>query len=69
MDIEEIVDGCRESLAVEVDGKAGPVTWKAIYEEIVGTDSRSAPNIAALTEGVDLIAVAARQPPRRRIQS
>jgi peptidoglycan L-alanyl-D-glutamate endopeptidase CwlK len=53
MDIEEIIRRVQRKLGVEVDGKAGPVTWKAIYEEVVGTDSRPAPNIAALTEGVD----------------
>jgi peptidoglycan L-alanyl-D-glutamate endopeptidase CwlK len=53
MDIEEIIKRVQRKLGVEDDGKAGPITWTAIYEEIVGTDSRPAPNIGALTEHVD----------------
>jgi peptidoglycan L-alanyl-D-glutamate endopeptidase CwlK len=53
MDIEEIIKRVQKKLGVEVDGKAGPITWRAIYEDVVGTDSRPAPNIAALNEHVD----------------
>ena len=40
MDIEEIIRRVQRKLGVEVDGKAGPVTWEAIYQEVVGTASK-----------------------------
>jgi len=53
MDIEAVIRKIQKKLGIEVDGKAGPQTWSAIYESVVGTDSRAAPKIAALTEAVD----------------
>ncbi|MBN8558469.1 MAG: M15 family metallopeptidase [Proteobacteria bacterium] len=35
MRIEEMIAAIQQELGVEVDGKAGPVTWGAIYERLV----------------------------------
>ena len=36
MNLEEMIRAIQTKLGTEVDGKAGPQTWKAIYETIVG---------------------------------
>ena len=36
MRIEEMIAAVQEVLGVEVDGKAGPQTWGAIYARLVG---------------------------------
>lgn len=45
MDTEEIIRAVQTKLNVDADGKAGPETWKAIYEKIVGpvTDAQPLP--------------------------
>jgi len=62
MTLEEIVTAVQTVLGVQVDGKAGPETWSAIYKaivaptqagtpaapEITGVDSRSEKNILTL---------------------
>lgn len=60
MKIDEIISAVQSSLGVEVDGKAGPETWGAIYAKIVKpsdllqesvidpVDSRSEKNITTL---------------------
>lgn len=58
MSITEIIRRVQLKLRLEVDGIAGPVTWNAIYREIVGeeeivvegepVDDRSEKNIATL---------------------
>ncbi len=35
MNIEEIIRAIQKEIGVTVDGKAGPSTWKAIYNRIV----------------------------------
>ena len=51
MQIEEMVRAVQLKLGVEVDGRAGPQTWGAIYRRIVDRDS---PLDAALTGSDDL---------------
>lgn len=62
MRIEEMIAAVQEQLGVDVDGKAGPQTWGAIYQRVVSkkidrknpieaiaqVDSRSEQNIATL---------------------
>jgi len=62
MRIEEMIAGIQRQLGIEVDGKAGPQTWGAIYERLVTkkvdgvkpveaialADDRSERNIATL---------------------
>ena len=36
MDIEAIIRAVQKELSLDVDGKAGPQTWKAIYLRIKG---------------------------------
>ena len=62
MRIEEMIAAIQEALGVEVDGKAGPATWGAIYSRLVSkkidgrkpaealdpVDSRSEKHIATL---------------------
>jgi len=36
MKIEELISAVQGTLGIEVDGKAGPQTWRAVYERIVG---------------------------------
>lgn len=57
MTIEEMIRAVQTALGVEVDGKAGPQTWTAIYRrlapaapvtEITTVDPRSEANIATL---------------------
>jgi peptidoglycan L-alanyl-D-glutamate endopeptidase CwlK len=36
MNMEEIIRAVQKALGVEVDGKAGPETWRAIYSRITG---------------------------------
>lgn len=42
MRIEEMISAVQEELKVHVDGRAGPETWGAIYERIVGPTLNSA---------------------------
>jgi peptidoglycan L-alanyl-D-glutamate endopeptidase CwlK len=49
MKIEELISSVQSVLGVEVDGKAGPQTWRAVYERIVSPTldaTPSAPEIA-----------------------
>lgn len=49
MKIEDLISAVQSVLGVDVDGKAGPETWGAIYERIVGPTlnaTPSAPDIA-----------------------
>jgi len=41
MTIEEIITAVQHKLNVYVDGRAGPETWSAIYENIVGSAANS----------------------------
>ena len=50
MRIEQMVREVQQALGVDVDGKAGPKTWDAIYRRIV---DRSAPAALALSEASD----------------
>ncbi|MEZ5462079.1 M15 family metallopeptidase [Dokdonella sp.] len=50
MQIEEMVRAVQEKLGVDVDGRAGPQTWGAIYKRIV---DRGSPLDAALSETQD----------------
>ena len=43
MTIEDMISAVQRKLHVDVDGKAGPQTWAAIYERIVRSGSRPAP--------------------------
>lgn len=66
MTLEEIVTAVQKVLGVQVDGKAGPETWSAIYKavvaptltgdqtpaEITDVDARSEKNILTLQEEV-----------------
>jgi peptidoglycan LD-endopeptidase CwlK len=70
MRIEEMIEAVQRKLRITVDGKAGPQTWGAIYEEIVkkridgqipadaisAVDSRSETNIVTLLSKVQPIA-------------
>lgn len=70
MRIEEMIAAVQQELGIEVDGKAGPQTWGAVYQRIVGkatdgaspsteiatVDSRSEKTIATLLPNVRPIA-------------
>jgi peptidoglycan L-alanyl-D-glutamate endopeptidase CwlK len=70
MRIEEMIAAIQQELGIDVDGKAGPQTWGAIYERLVKkkisgqkpseaiapVDSRSEKNIATLLPEVQPIA-------------
>ncbi len=70
MKIEEMIAAVQEKLGVQVDGRAGPQTWAAIYARIVkptvvplrpgdgieAVDARSEKNIASLLPEVQPIA-------------
>jgi len=49
MKIEEIISEVQRSLGVEVDGRAGPETWGAIYERIVGPTTDGSPVALSIT--------------------
>ena len=51
MQIEEMVRAVQDKLGVDVDGRAGPQTWGAIYKRIV---DRGSPLDMASTESQDL---------------
>lgn len=36
MDIENMISAVQKALLIDVDGRAGPQTWSAIYQRIVG---------------------------------
>ena len=50
MKVEEMIESVQRTLGVEVDGRAGPQTWNAIYQHIVDT---SAPMPPAEIDAVD----------------
>ena len=50
MRIEEMVRAVQAKLGIDVDGRAGPQTWGAIYKRIV---DKTSPADAALTETAD----------------
>lgn len=70
MKIEDMISAIQKKLNIDVDGKAGPQTWGAIYEQLVGetidglkpsnalalVDSRSEKTIATLLPEVQPIA-------------
>ncbi|MFO1418212.1 MAG: M15 family metallopeptidase [Methylotetracoccus sp.] len=70
MRIEEMIAAVQQELGIEVDGKAGPQTWGAVYQRIVGksidgaspsteiatVDNRSEKTIATLLPNVRPIA-------------
>jgi peptidoglycan L-alanyl-D-glutamate endopeptidase CwlK len=69
MHIEGMIKSIQSRLGLEPDGKAGPLTWTALYEKIVGNeppaepgsdalDERSAHNIATLQPEVRPFAIA-----------
>jgi peptidoglycan L-alanyl-D-glutamate endopeptidase CwlK len=43
MKIEQLISAVQSVLGVDVDGKAGPETWGAIYERIVGPTLNATP--------------------------
>ena len=52
MDIDELIRGVQAKLGLEVDGKAGPDTWKAIYRRVVRVKPMvSTPTAVAGTAG------------------
>lgn len=48
--IEEMVRAVQAKLGIDIDGRAGPQTWAAIYKRIV---DKASPADAALTEATD----------------
>lgn len=64
MKVEQMISAVQARLGVQVDGRAGPQTWGAIYEHIVGrtahridaVDKRSEKSIATLLPEVRPIA-------------
>ena len=50
MRIEEMIAAVQDKLGVEVDGKAGPETWGAIYARLVGKRIDGQRPMDALTE-------------------
>ena len=69
MHIEAMIKSIQSRLGLEPDGKAGPLTWTALYERIVGNappavadsgalDERSARTIATLQPEVRPFATA-----------
>lgn len=40
MKIEEMIAAIQQAIGVEVDGKAGPQTWAALYERLVRKDAK-----------------------------
>ena len=50
MSLDMIIRAVQQKLAVEVDGKAGPQTWAAIYQVVVG---KAVPVTAAYTGKLD----------------
>jgi len=54
MNIETIVRAVQKELGVNVDGKAGPVTWEAIYVRVCGkkTAGDTAPKLPPGTNNV-----------------
>ena len=55
MTIEELIAAVQAELRVQVDGKAGPETWGAIYRRIVQPVTR--PAVTGRTTGTDLAEV------------
>lgn len=67
MTLPELIRDVQESLGVDADGVAGPVTWRAVHQRICGVpraiqpvseavDKRSAKNIATLHPQVAFLA-------------
>jgi len=52
MTLDEMISAVQEKLGVQVDGKAGPETWSAIYAAIVKPNI-AATNAASLVSSVD----------------
>ena len=52
MRIEDMISAVQQSLGVDVDGKAGPQTWTAIYERIVN-EGRARPKPTPAIDPVD----------------
>jgi peptidoglycan L-alanyl-D-glutamate endopeptidase CwlK len=58
MKLEELISAVQGVLGVEVDGKAGPETWGAIYERLVSPTldaTPPAPDIAAVDPGSEKV--------------
>ncbi|MBQ5949552.1 D-alanyl-D-alanine carboxypeptidase family protein [Massilia sp. ST3] len=53
MDIKRAIEAVQAKLGVEVDGRAGPETWKAIYTAIVGDGGLAAGLIDNASATVD----------------
>lgn len=49
MKIEEMISAIQNALGLGVDGKAGPETWGAIYERIVGPASKPTPAASSIS--------------------
>jgi len=49
MTLDEIVRAVQTVLGVQVDGKAGPETWSAIYEAIVAPKKTLTPSVTEMT--------------------
>lgn len=49
MTLDEIVRAVQTVLGVQVDGKAGPETWAAIYEAIVAPTKTLTPSVTEMT--------------------
>jgi peptidoglycan LD-endopeptidase CwlK len=52
MTIDEMISAVQEKLGVQVDGKAGPETWVAIYAAIVNPSGETT-DVASLLSSVD----------------
>lgn len=52
MKIDEIISAVQSTLGIDVDGKAGPETWGAIYDKIVQPTNSNA-LLAAAVDSVD----------------
>lgn len=48
MKIDELISGIQAALGIQVDGKAGPETWGAIYEKIVKPPKATIPSVVTI---------------------
>ncbi|MBL8397082.1 MAG: M15 family metallopeptidase [Candidatus Accumulibacter sp.] len=53
MRIDEMIAAIQQELGVEVDGKAGPQTWAAIYERLIRNNDHNGAKPAAAITAVD----------------
>lgn len=62
MNVDAVIKAVQKKLAVDVDGKAGPETWAAIYKAVIGSDPARKASLGGTVDSRSESVIASLQP-------